>query len=124
MKKKLLSVLLSVFVVVSSLTVTIFADEKVAKIGDTEYATLADAIGAVPADGTETTIVLIDDIGTSDVYKEYESVYANTINNNQNVVLDLNGHKVYAKTTINGETCFLRVENGGSLKIKSSIIAL
>lgn len=36
--------------------------DPVAKVGETEYDTLADAISAVPTDGTETTITLVADV--------------------------------------------------------------
>ena len=59
----------------------------VAQIGETKYVSLAAAVNAVPADGTETTIVMIDD----------ETINSNagvTIPASKNVVLDLNGKTV------------------------------
>lgn len=59
--------------------------QNVAKIGETEYATLADAITAVPTDGTETTITMLADV---------DLAAALTIANTKNVVIDLNGKTV------------------------------
>ena len=59
--------------------------QNVAKIGETEYATLADAIAAVPTDGTETTITMLADV---------DLTAALTIANTKNVFLDLNGKTI------------------------------
>lgn len=64
----------------------------VAQIGDVQYNTLAEAVAAVPTDGTQTTITMIDNetiVGNSGV----------TIAANQNVVLDLNGKTVTLSVT-------------------------
>ncbi|MBQ0087021.1 MAG: hypothetical protein KBS72_04990 [Bacteroidales bacterium] len=96
----------------------------VVKIGGVEYATLADAFAAVPTDGTATTVTLLENIGSKVgdgiVWKEYAREFAYTVNANQNITFDLNGKKIYAKTTVNGYTGFLLVKNGGSLTIKDS----
>lgn len=96
----------------------------VVKIGGVEYATLADAFAAVPTDGTPTTVTLLENIGSKVgddiVWKEYAREFAYTVNANQNITFDLNGKKIYAKTTVNGYTGFLLVKNGGSLTIKDS----
>ncbi|MCI6589686.1 MAG: hypothetical protein MSB12_01080 [Lentisphaeraceae bacterium] len=54
----------------------------VAQIGETSYATLAAAVEAVPADGTETTIVLLQSCTGSGV----------KVAANKNIVFDLNGN--------------------------------
>lgn len=59
--------------------------QNVAKIGTTEYATLADAVAAVPTNGTATTITMLEDA---------DITTALTIANTQNVVIDLNGKTV------------------------------
>lgn len=59
MKKKLLTILLSVFMIVTTFTTKVFADGNVAKIGNTEYEKLQDAIAAVDNDET---IVIISNI--------------------------------------------------------------
>ncbi len=84
----------------------------VAQIGDTKYESLADAVAAVPADGTETTIEMIanemiDVVGS-----------AITIPTNKNVVIDLNGFQVVG-TAAGGSTSAL-ITNKGTLTIKDS----
>lgn len=61
--KKLISVVLSVLLVASIASTTVFAAEPAeASIGDTEYATLALAIDAANEDADETTIELLTDV--------------------------------------------------------------
>ena len=83
-------------------TVNALADN-VAKIGSTEYATLAEAIAAVPADGTETTITMLADAQVS------SSI---SINANQSVVLDLNGKTITSTAVL--------FNSDGNLTIKDS----
>lgn len=59
----------------------------VAQIGETAYTTLAAAVEAVPADGTQTTIVLLQSCTSSGV----------KVAANKNIVFDLNG-KTYTVT--------------------------
>lgn len=83
----------------------------VAQIGTTEHATLAEAIAAVPADGTETTITMIGDETLAD--------NANmTIAAGQNIVLDLNGKTVTGKNLNVSTWAFLT--NNGTLEITDS----
>ena len=84
----------------------------VAKIGDILYASLADAVAAVPAGGTETTITMIDN-EMIDVVGS-----AVTIPSNKNVVIDLNGFQVVG-TAAGGSTSAL-ITNKGTLTIKDS----
>ena len=84
----------------------------VAKIGDILYASLADAVAAVPANGTETTITMIDN-EMIDVVGS-----AVTIPSNKNVVIDLNGFQVVG-TAAGGSTSAL-ITNKGTLTIKDS----
>ncbi len=84
----------------------------VAQIGDTKYESLAAAVAAVPADGTETTIEMIanemiDVVGS-----------AITIPTNKNVVIDLKGFQVVG-TAAGGSTSAL-ITNKGTLTIKDS----
>ena len=84
----------------------------VAQIGDVKYESLADAVDAVPTDGTQTTITMIanemiDVVG-----------YAITIPATKNVVLDLNGFEVVG-TASEGNTSAL-ITNKGTLTIKDS----
>ncbi|MBQ9070711.1 MAG: hypothetical protein IJY23_05125 [Clostridia bacterium] len=94
MKKlsKILVLLLSVALVCAGLIIAVSADTttNVAKIGDTEYATLAEAFDVANAvtDGTTTTITLINDVTVSATIKPTTSV-----------TLDLNGHTLTNTTT-------------------------
>ena len=83
----------------------------VAQIGDVKYWSLADAIAAVPADGTETTITMIDD----------ETIVGNagvTIPVGKNIVLDLNGKTVTLSVTESKASQL--ITNRGTLTITDS----
>ena len=87
----------------------------VAQIGEGEnavkYTTLAAAVDAVPDDGTETTIVMIDD----------ETINTNagvTIPANKNIVLDLNGKTV--KGVVQSPASAQTILNKGTLTITDS----
>ncbi len=83
MKKKVLSILvISVLLLLASFSAfAVSESEAIAKIGDDYYATLDEAIAAVPADGTQTTVTLLKDaVGNGVVVKE-----------GQNVIIDLGG---------------------------------
>ena len=86
----------------------------VVKIGNVEYADIADAFAAI-TDGTPTTVTLLENIGskTGDEinWKEYAKTSVYKIKDGQNITFDLNGHKIYAKTTVTGYTCFFEVAN-------------
>lgn len=94
MKRKLCSVLLALCMVLTLLPVSALAEadesapaevpaaSNVAKIGDQEYATLADAVDAVQTDKTETEIVLLKDYIGSGI-----KVVAG-----KNIVFNLNGN--------------------------------
>ncbi len=87
------------------------ADDEVAQIGEAKYATLAEAIAEVPADGTETTITMIAD----------ETIAGNagiTIPVGKNIVLDLNGFTV--KNAVNENKASQVFSNNGSLTIMDS----
>ena len=80
----------------------------VAKIGETQYVSLAKALEAVPTDGAETTIVMIDD----------ETINSNagvTIPAGKNVVLDLNGKTI--KGVVQSPTSAQTILNRGTLVI-------
>ena len=84
----------------------------VARIGAIHYSKLQDAIDDVPEDNIQTTITLIKD--------DLEAVY---IAANKNIILDLNGHKLYnngtknAKSMNDATTRPSVIENLGTLKI-------
>ena len=83
-----------------------------AQIGETQYRTLKEAVEAVPANGTPTTITMINDESV------YVTGYAITISNNQNVVLDLNGHHISG--TNEQKTTSALIRNVGTLTIEDS----
>ena len=84
----------------------------VAMIGDAYYASLADAVAAVPEDGTETTIMMLAD-ETINV-----TGYALTVPASKNVVLDLNGKTVIGACSESGTSALIR--NLGTLTINDS----
>lgn len=64
---------------------------KPVRIEKTQYSTLAEAIAAVPTDGTPTTIILDDDVSITSKL---------TIKANQNIVFDLNGKTVTVENSV------------------------
>lgn len=86
---------------------TVKESEGVCKIGSKVYATLAEAVAAVPTGGTETTIQMVAEFATT------EEV---TIGVEQNVVLDLNGKTISYTTDGFGSY----ITNKGQLKITDS----
>ena len=101
-------------------TVTYYAhwmDSATATIGTTLYATLQEAVDDEPTDNTETTITLLKDT--------LEAVY---IAADKNIVLDLDGHRLYndgtknAKSMNDNTTRPSVIENLGSIKIKNGTI--
>lgn len=99
MKKRVLSMFIAVIMVLSLTGISAMAEVgDVAKIGDTEYTTLAAAISAV-TDSTLTTITLLDDV-TENV----------TIPADRVITLDLNG---YTLSNVTGDT----ITNNGALTI-------
>lgn len=117
MKKKLCSILLALTMVLTLLPVSALAEdgaEKVAKIGDTEYTTLQDAINAAGDADSETTITLLTNVDlTNATIKKLRFTKANS-----NIVLDLAGNTV---TAADGEAIMLNEENI-TLTIKNGTI--
>ena len=102
MKRKLLSVLLTLCLAFSLLPTAALADgEKVAQVGETKYATLQEAVNAA----NDNTVKLLENV-TEDI----------NIPTGINVTLDLNGHKI---TNVSGHT--ITVEKGGKLNISDSV---
>ena len=99
MKRKLLSVLLTLCLAFSLLPTAALADGEgtqtndVAQIGETKYATLQEAVNAA----NDNTVKLLENV-TEDI----------NIPTGINVTLDLNGHKI---TNVSGHT--ITVEKGG-----------
>ena len=117
MKKKLCSILLALTMVLTLLPVSALAEdgaEKVAKIGDTEYTTLQDAINAAGDAGSETTITLLTNVDlTNATIKQLKFTKANSY-----IVLDLAGNTV---TAADGEAIMLNEANI-TLTIKNGTI--
>ena len=115
MKKKLCSILLALTMVLTLLPVSALAEdgaEKVAKIGDTEYTTLQDAINAAGDAGSETTITLLTNVDlTNATIKQLRFTKANS-----NIVLDLAGNTVTAAGNeaimLNEANITLTIKNG------------
>ncbi len=118
MKKKILAGLLCVAMILSLLPVVAFADGNVAKIGTTEYATLAAAIAAVP-DNSETEIDIIKDIDYSEENFSNDGTVktAIVIPCTKKIILDLNGKTISGYST-NGSSYL--IHNKGYLTIKDS----
>ena len=86
--------------------------QNVAKIGDTEYETLADAVNAVPTDGTETIITLIGNAANT---------AALNIATGKNVVLDLQGYSVSRSlNTAADDGHVIKVESGATLTVQDT----
>ena len=102
--KKLLAGVLSAAMVLGTMAIPAFADEstsgKAAKIGETEYATLANAVAAAKKDDT---ITMLGNITESIV-----------IENGNTITLDLNG---YTLTNTDGKHT---IENNGTLTVTDS----
>ncbi len=107
MKRKLLSILLTLCLAFSLLPTAALADGEgtqtndVAQIGETKYATLQEAVNAA----NDNTVKLLENV-TEDI----------NIPTGINVTLDLNGHKI---TNVSGHT--ITVEKGGKLNISDSV---
>ena len=102
------------FVELSSASFSEFAIEPidtalVAKIGETPYATLADAVAAV-ADNTATTITLIDNVALNETL---------TIPEGKTVTIDLNGKSISMEESI--VTTAYALNNLGTLTLKDSV---
>ena len=83
----------------------------VAQIGDVKYATLAEAVAAVPTDGTETTITMLTDVDlTATVTVEY----------GKNVVLDLNNHNITSTVTAISNKGNLEVTGIGNITVNGT----
>lgn len=80
-KQKFLALLLAVALVLA-MSSTALADDKVCKIGEEEYASLAEAVAKVPADGTQTTIILLANTTGDGVI----------VPSGKNIIFDLDGH--------------------------------
>ena len=116
MKKSILALLLAVLMVASLLPAAAMADEgNVAKIGDKEYATLAEAVAAVP-DNTHTTITLLRNV-TDGVGIIVEP--------NKNITFDFDGFAYYFVSTVGSsgtETNCFQLQKGSSITMRDGTI--
>lgn len=86
--------------------------QNVAKIGVTEYSTLAEAVDAVPANGTETTITLIGNAANTDPLN---------ITFGKNIVLDLQGYSVSRSlNTAADDGHVIKVEREATLTVQDT----
>ena len=76
-----------------------------------QYATLAEAVAAVPTDGTATTITMLDDV-------TIEGNAGLTIATGKNIVLDLNGKTV--KQSVPNKAASAFIVNNGTLTIQDT----
>lgn len=88
------------------------AETDVAKIGETGYATLAEAVEAVPANGTKTTITLLKDVTNGIGFK---------VKAGQNMVIDFGGHTYDALNSLVGST---GTETNGCQLLKDSTVVM
>lgn len=117
MKRRALSVLFAVLMLVAAFSVSAFAEgEAVAKIGETEYETLEEAVAAVPADGTQTTVTLLKDASGNGIIVKEE----------QNVVIDLGGFTYGVEGNLVGsegtETLSFQLLKGADVTLKNGVI--
>ena len=116
MKKSILALLLAVLMVASLLPAAAMADEgNVAKIGDKEYATLAEAVAAVP-DNTHTTITLLSNV-TDGVGIIVEP--------NKNITFDFDGFAYYFVSTVGSsgtETNCFQLQKGSNITMRDGTI--
>lgn len=105
MKRRLLSAFLAVMMVLTMAPVAFAVDDAVAKIGDTDYATLQAAVDA--ANNGDTVQLLTDVLQNSEVCI------------NKDITLDLNGKKIYNTKDIwaDGVVALVNVKNNANVTI-------
>ena len=107
------------------------SNSAVAQIGNTLYSTLAAAVAAVPADGTPTTITLLQNInlterlfvnaGASPAY-DTNNRYATTTEN-KNITLELDGHNIVSSSNIALAGGSLNITNNGTADDTHGVIS-
>ena len=107
MKQRILAILLSLTMMFTLVPTAMAEGEKVAKVGDVEYETLAEAVGAA-TDGA--TITLLKDAELTE-----------TLNINKAITLDGANHKITGKPST-GKTSFITVETDGDFTMKNATI--
>ena len=106
-KQKILALLLAVALVLA-MSSTALAEGNVCKIGEKEYASLAEAVAAVPTNGTQTTITLLKDTTGNGVVVE----------KGKNIIFDL-GRNAY---TVDGTVGSSGTETNGFQLLKGSTV--
>lgn len=112
--KKLLSTIMALVMLLSLMPMAVAeegvtAENAVAQIGDQVYTTLADAVAAVPEDGTETTITLVRDAAGDGV----------VVDAGKNVIFDFDGHTYTLKGKAVGST---NTKTNGFQLLKGSVV--
>lgn len=116
-KQKILALLLAVALLLA-MSSTALADGNVCKIGDTKYTSLAEAVAAVPTDGTQTTITLLKDT-TGDGVVVGGDDFA------KNIIFDLNSHTYTVDGTVGSsgtETNGFQLRKGSTVAFKNGTI--
>lgn len=114
MKKRLFVILLALAMVAGLSAVMLAANgdsSAVAKIGETEYATLGDAVAEVPTDGTETTITLLKSVTGGGV----------KVSAGQNIIFDFDGHTYTVGEPTVGST---NTETNGFQLLRDSTVTM
>lgn len=106
-KQKILALLLAVALVLA-MSSTALAEGNVCKIGEKEYASLAEAVAAVPTNGTQTTITLLKDTTGNGVVVE----------KGKNIIFDLGGNAY----TVDGTVGSSGTETNGFQLLKGSTV--
>ena len=106
-KQKILALLLAVALLLA-MSSTALAEGNVCKIGEKEYASLAEAVAAVPTNGTQTTITLLKDTTGNGVVVE----------KGKNIIFDL-GRNAY---TVDGTVGSSGTETNGFQLLKGSTV--
>ena len=83
-------------------------------IGSTRYATLSDAVEAVPEDSTETTITLYSDI---------TSIKQINVLDSMNIVLDMNDCAITSSISLEKGDA-INIQSGGQLNIKNGTLSV
>lgn len=105
-KQKILALLLAVALLLAMSSTALAAG--VCKIGDQEYTSLAEAVAAVPTDGTQTTITLLKDTTGNGVVVE----------KGKNIIFDLGGNAY----TVDGTVGSSGTETNGFQLLKGSTV--
>ena len=102
-----LTTLLSLLLLIALAVFASAQGAAVAQIGNTDYASLSEAVAAVPANGVETTITLKEDLVQSAPV---------TVAEGQNIVLDMAGHDITVTSDFSGRI----FTNNGTLTIQGN----